>query len=347
LNAIIVPRGWIVPVSPGTKYVTLGGAIANDVHGKNHHIAGSFGHHVRRLAVMRHDGSIIECGADTESDLLRATVGGLGLTGLILWVEIGLTPLASSEVDVEHIRFGHLDAFFELSRDSADWTYTVAWIDCLSRGARLGRGIFSRGRHAGSGQRVAGAAPKFSVPLTPPIGIINGLSVRAFNSLYYNRMGASRRERISYDSVLYPLDGISRWNRVYGPRGFYQYQCAVPPDRAPQTIASLLERIGAAGMGSFLAVLKNFGSTRPAGLLSFPFEGTTLALDFPNNGAETLRFLDSLDDIVRPAGGRIYPAKDARMSPEMFRQGYSGRAEFERYRDPVFTSDFWRRVNAG
>ncbi|MDZ5650669.1 FAD-binding oxidoreductase [Nitrospirillum sp. BR 11828] len=348
LHTITIPRGWFVAVTPGTKFVTLGGAVANDVHGKNHHVAGSFGHHVRALGLRRSDGGLVECGPDRNADLFRATIGGLGLTGLIEWVEIQLQAVASSDMEVENIRFDHVDRFFELAADSLDWPYSVAWVDCLSQGATLGRGIFSRGRHAADGPRLAQPArAKLAVPLTPPLSLINGLSLRAFNAAYYNRSGATFAGRCHFDGFFYPLDGVHHWNRVYGPKGFYQYQCVVPPAVAREAVTELLARIAASGTGSCLVVLKNFGDIAPAGLMSFPMAGTTLALDFPNQGARTLALMADLDRIVASAGGRLYPAKDARMPASLFASGYPDLAEFKRHLDPAFMSDFWRRMDQG
>ncbi|SOD98729.1 FAD/FMN-containing dehydrogenase [Caenispirillum bisanense] len=347
LHRITVPRGWFVPVTPGTRFVTLGGAVANDVHGKNHHLAGSFGCHVRRLALRRSDGTLMECGPDCETGLFRATIGGLGLTGLIESVEITLVPLASAEVEVENIPFDRLEAFFDLSADSADWPYTVAWVDCLARPPHLGRGIFSRGRPAADGPLTATPPGRpLTMPLEAPSGLINGLTVRAFNALYYRRPGARYCGRSHFQPFFYPLDGILRWNRMYGAAGFYQYQCVVPPDTARTAVPRLLDAISRAGEASFLAVLKTFGDVPPPGLLSFPGPGTTLALDFPNRGRSTLRLMTALDDIVRKAGGRLYPAKDARMPADLFRSGYPQWRAFAEYRDPAFASDLWRRVGA-
>ncbi|MEC4590446.1 MULTISPECIES: FAD-binding oxidoreductase [Nitrospirillum] len=345
LHVITVPRGWFVAVTPGTKFITLGGAVANDVHGKNHHVAGSFGHHVRAFGMRRSDGTLVDCAPDRNTDLFRATIGGLGLTGLIEWVEIQLQAIASSDMEVENIRFDHVDRFFDLAAESLDWPYSVAWVDCLSQGASLGRGIFSRGRHAPDGPRLAQPArAKLAVPLTPPISLINGLSLRAFNAAYYSRPGATFAGRCHFDGFFYPLDGVHHWNRVYGPRGFYQYQCVVPPAVAREAVTELLARIAASGTGSCLVVLKNFGDVAPAGLLSFPMAGTTLALDFPNQGQRTLALMADLDRTVAAAGGRLYPAKDARMPAGLFAAGYPAVADFKRHIDPAFMSDFWRRM---
>ncbi|MDR3562452.1 MAG: FAD-binding oxidoreductase [Negativicutes bacterium] len=348
INRLSIPKGWFVPVTPGTKFVTLGGAVANDVHGKNHHVTGTFGRHVRRLALRRSDGSVTECAPDHESDLLRATIGGLGLTGLIEWVEIGLQPISSAEIEMESIRFSNVDAFFDLSADSASWPYTVSWIDVLSQGSSLGRGIFMRGRHATTGPlnpKVSGKA--LTVPFTPPVGLVRPLSVRLFNEAYYRRPGATFCGRTHFDPFFYPLDSVHHWNRVYGPRGFFQYQSVLPPEAARAGTREMLKQIAASGQGSCLVVLKNFGDLPSAGMLSFPAVGTTLALDFPNRGERTLALFAALDAVVSKAGGRLYAGKDARMSPAMFRAGYPELKDFSRFVDPAFASDFQRRVMQG
>lgn len=348
LNRITIPKGWFVPVTPGTKFVTLGGAVANDVHGKNHHVTGTFGRHVRRLGLLRSDGSVIECSPDLEGDLFRATIGGLGLTGLIEWVEIGLEPIVSDEIEMESIRFRNVHAFFELSAESASWPYTVSWIDVLSQGAALGRGIFMRGRHATTGGfQSKGSGPALTVPVTPPMGLVMPLSVRIFNEAYYRRPGATYSGRTRFDPFFYPLDSVHHWNRVYGPRGFFQYQSVLPPETAQAGTREMLKRIAASGQGSCLVVLKNFGDVPSSGMLSFPAAGTTLALDFPNRGERTLALFASLDEVVSTSGGRLYAGKDARMSPAMFRAGYPELKEFQPFVDPAFSSDFQRRVILG
>ena len=344
LNDLSIPRGFLCPVMPGTRFVTLGGMVANDVHGKNHHEAGSFGAHVLALGLRRSDGSTLVCSQATETDMLRATIGGLGLTGLIEWVELKLTPISSALLEVENIRFPHVRAFFDVSRDSADWTYTVAWIDCQGAAGTMGRGIFSRARHAKSGGFDRKPSGQLPFPLTPPLSLINPPVLAAFNRLYYHRPAASFIGTAPLDPFFFPLDAIKNWNRLYGPRGFYQYQCVVPMDGAPDAIERLLSIIRDARSGSFLAVLKLFGDHGAPGLLSFPMAGATLALDLPNLGYRTHVLMRALDQVVLAAGGRIYPAKDARMSQEMFRAGYPALAEFNRYRDSAFASGFARRV---
>lgn len=345
---IALPRGWFLPVTPGTRYATVGGAIGNDVHGKNHHRAGTFCHHVRCIELLRSDGSRQQLTPTDSSGLFAATAGGLGLTGLITWVELQLRRVPGPWIETESIRFGNLDEFFELSRDSAEgFEYTVAWIDCLAKGANLGRGHFLRGDHAPGDAQAAtpSSAPRRSMPLVPPVSLVNRLTLRPFNTLYYWRQPARHARQIShYQSYFYPLDGINHWNRMYGPRGFLQHQCVLPPATARDATAALLAEIARSGRGSFLAVLKEFGDRPSPGLMSFPRPGTTLALDFPNDGPDLLKMLDRLDRIVSDAGGAVYPAKDARMSGALFRQAYPAWEAFSRFIDPRFSSGFWRRV---
>jgi FAD/FMN-containing dehydrogenase len=345
--SLVVPMGFFLSVTPGTRFVTVGGAIANDVHGKNHHRTGTFGQHVLRLALRRSDLGIVLCSPTENTELFRATIGGLGLTGTILWAEMQLRPIANPAVDSETIRFANLDAFFDLSEESdQDYEYTVAWIDCLARGKSLGRGLFMRGNHAAPQDRLP--LQRYGTrtfPADPPLPRVNGWSLRAFNTLYYRKQLASRTRSLThYEPFFYPLDGILHWNRLYGRRGFLQYQCAVPLDSAKDSIRALLDTISGAHQGSFLAVLKIFGDRPSPGLLSFPRPGATLALDFPNQGQRTLDLLSQLDTIVASAGGAVYPAKDARMSGEHFRQYFPRWEEFQHHIDPRFSSSFWRRV---
>jgi FAD/FMN-containing dehydrogenase len=345
--SLVVPMGFFLSVTPGTRFVTVGGAIANDVHGKNHHRTGTFGQHVLRLALRRSDLGIVLCSPTENTELFRATIGGLGLTGAILWAEMQLRPIANPAVDSETIRFANLDAFFDLSEESdQDYEYTVAWIDCLARGKSLGRGLFMRGNHASPQDRLP--LQRYGTrtfPADPPLPMVNSWSLRAFNTLYYRKQLAARTRSLThYEPFFYPLDGILHWNRLYGRRGFLQYQCAVPLDSAKDSIRALLDTISGAHQGSFLAVLKIFGDRPSPGLLSFPRPGATLALDFPNQGQRTLDLLSQLDTIVTSAGGAVYPAKDARMSGEHFRQYFPRWEEFQHHIDPRFSSSFWRRV---
>lgn len=340
---LCLPRGWFLPVTPGTSFVTVGGAIANDVHGKNHHRAGSFNDHVDGFELWRSDGSRRWCSPQENSDWFAATAGGLGLTGLITRARLRLRRVPGPALAGQSRRFGDLAEFFALSAtgDRA-YEYTVAWLDCVGR--RRGRGIYMAANHAQADCAAPSGRP-LSMPITPPVSLVNPLSLAAFNRLYYHRPSAEQRDALwHYQPFFYPLDSIHNWNRMYGPRGFFQYQCVVPMDQAGDALDALLARISRARGGSFLAVLKVFGDRPAPGLLSFPRPGATLALDFPNTGAAVLALLDALDDIVREAGGAVYPAKDARMPGAAFRQYFPAWQAFSDYIDPRFSSSFWRRV---
>jgi FAD/FMN-containing dehydrogenase len=345
LLSLTMPSGWFLPVTPGTQFVTVGGAIANDVHGKNHHRTGTFGAWVRRLRLARTDGSLVDCGPGDNEAWFGATVGGMGLTGVILDAQLQLQRIAGPWMDVETLPFGRLEEFFELARESeAPWQYTVAWIDCTARRGALGRGVFLRANHAGSTAAGAPRRPR-RVPVTPPVSLVNGISLRAMNAAYYQLHRLRRGRSLQhYQPYFYPLDGLLEWNRLYGPRGFYQYQSVVPQAGAAEATRAMLEAIGDSGTGSFLAVLKVFGERASPGWMSFPMPGTTLALDFPEQGARTQRLFERLDAVVHAAGGRIYPAKDARMPRELFARGYPRREEFLAYRDTGIESQMARRL---
>lgn len=345
--SLFVPRGWFLPVTPGTKFVTVGGAIANDVHGKNHHRAGTFGCHVTRIELLRSGGERFLCSPAENADLFRATIGGLGLTGVITAAKFRLIPISSPWIAAEFIRFGTLDEFFALNIESdRAFDYTVSWLDSFVTGHDLGRGVFIRGNHA-----PADAAPKklrartqFRVPFDAPAFFLNRPFTRLFNLAYYHARLARTKKAVSFDSFFYPLDAVLEWNRLYGRRGFLQYQCVVP---YADVLRGILDRIARSGLVSFLAVLKTFGDISSPGMMSFPRPGLTLALDFPNQGEPTLRLLDELDAVVADTGGAVYPAKDARMSPERFEQFFPQWREFAVFTDPAFSSSLWRRVTAG
>jgi FAD/FMN-containing dehydrogenase len=346
---LTVPAGWFLAVVPGTSAVTVGGAIANDVHGKNHHRAGTFGCHVRRFELLRSDGQRLTCSPETNADWFGATIGGLGLTGLITYAQLQLRRTPGTGMDLEVIRFANLDEFFRLSEASdQNFEYTVAWVDCLSRGRSLGRGLLQRANHSARPmEHPRIRMGRLVVPFMAPFSLVNTATLRLSNFLYYHRPGIKRRPREHFQSFFFPLDVLANWNRLYGPRGFYQYQCVIPGQAGQEMTAQLLETIARSGQGSFLAVLKQFGSLNSPGMLSFPRCGLTLALDFPNTGAPIERLFTELDEIVAAADGRLYPAKDARMPAELFRNSYPRWREFARYVDPVFSSGFWRRVTAG
>ena len=355
-----VPRGWFPPVVPGTRLVTVGGMIAADVHGKNHHRDGTFGAHVESLTLAGADGAIRECSREENADLFRATLGGMGLTGVILSARFRLRPIETAFVMAETRAARDLDETMALFEASRDWPHSVAWIDCLARGAGLGRAVMTRGAFMERGALPPGLASdplclaragKLRVPADVPSALLNRVSIGIFNELCYRRgrgRARSGARPVHFDRFFFPLDRIEAWNRLYGRRGFVQYQCVLPKGESEAGVAALLERVAASGQGSFLGVLKLFG---PAGegLMSFPMEGYTLALDFPvRNGTAAL--LDGLDEITHRHGGRVYLAKDARCAPERVREGYPRLGAFEAVRAeaagalPRFASALSRRL---
>lgn len=346
--AAAIPQGWFLPVTPGTQFATVGGAIANDVHGKNHHLRGTFGNHVCCFGLLRQDQPALICSPEQNPELFAASIGGLGLTGVIHWAELRLMPIRTSQIDTTVMRFANLAEFFSLSAELDHQNeYSVAWIDCLAKGEDTGRGVFIVGNHARYGSLELHERSKLSIPLTPPVSLINNLSLRAFNSAYWRVHPNSRTQRRStYESFFYPLDRILHWNRIYGRKGFQQYQCVIPNANAEKAMRELLDAIADAGQGSFLAVLKRCGDIPSPGLLSFPMPGTSLALDFPQSSELEKNLFSRLDAIVRTAGGRLYPAKDAHMSGSDFRQAYPAWERLEALRDPSLMSRFWKRVTS-
>ncbi|MEQ1531289.1 MAG: FAD-binding protein, partial [Methylococcales bacterium] len=333
-------------VTPGTKFVSLGGAVANDVHGKNHHVMGTFGRHVKRLLIHRSDVGLVECSSSDRPELFAATIGGLGLTGVILAVELQLRRIASSNIAQESIRFGNLDEFFELSKiHDATHEYTVSWVDCLASGKQAGRGHFIVGNHSKTGALQPAASGALRMPIDPPVSLVNSVSLRAFNTLYYHRQRQPKiNSLVGYDPFFYPLDRLLQWNRMYGKAGFQQYQCVVPQQQGSEVIRTVMQEIANSGTGSFLAVLKQCGAIESPGLLSFPLHGTSLALDFPQREQVNERLFKRLDSLVHEAGGRLYPAKDAHMNAEHFKLGYPEWQKLEALRDPLLISQFWKRV---
>jgi FAD/FMN-containing dehydrogenase len=344
IQRLLAPRGWMLPVTPGTQMVTVGGCIANDVHGKNHHRYGSFGDHVLRVKLQRTDGNVIECGPDHASEWFSATVGGLGLTGLITEAEIQLRPIMGPWLDTETIAFDSIDEFFPLSDNSeGDCEYTVAWVDCTSR--HTSRGLFMRGNHNADTTWPMSSKKPLKVPVVPPISLVNKFSLRPFNAAYYySKKSFARKASTFYESFFYPLDNVLEWNRMYGPRGFYQYQSVIPMDVGSDATKEMLRQIALSGEGSFLAVLKTFGAREAKGMLSFPMHGVSLALDFPNRNGQTHALFERLDAVVREAKGRIYPAKDVRMPRELFEAGFPRISEFQPFRDPGISSAMSRRL---
>lgn len=333
LLQIIVPRGWFLPVTPGTKFITVGGAVASDVHGKNHHVDGSFSNHIVAMSVLTGTGETLVCNKDTNPDLFWATCGGMGLTGIILEVKFSLKRIQSAYIRQKQIKAANLDEVMELFGRNMDSTYSVAWIDCLKSGKHFGRSILMLGEHADTGETPAEhkLTPRekalFTVPFHFPSFVLNGFSVKVFNALYYAKNYKREINSVShYDGFFYPLDSILSWNKIYGKRGFVQYQFVIPFDASRDALKNILARISKMGMGSFLAVLKLFGDQE--NLISFPMKGYTLALDFPIRDG-LFGFLDELDQVVADCGGRIYLSKDARMKKEIFWKTYPRAREFQ------------------
>ena len=345
-----VPRGWFLPVTPGTKYVTIAGAIANDIHGKNHHIAGTFGRHVPRFELVRSTGERFECSPRDNPAWYRATIGGLGLTGLITWAELQLPPIVSRKIKYEGIKFIGIDEFVALSQASQQVEYTVAWIDCVSTGRNFCRGIFMQGDHSETPDKLpVTPEPKLALPLDLPEFLLNSYTVGAFNTAYYNKqLGKQKLALMDYEPFFYPLDKILHWNRGYGKAGLLQFQCVMPWEEGHQQgVIVIMKAITQSGLASFLAVIKVFGDVSSPGLMSFPAPGITLALDFPVRAEVSFDLCDRLAAITAEHGGKMYPAKDARMSAQHFQQFYPQWQEFARYIDPGFSSSFWERVTAG
>ena len=347
IQETFVRQGWMLAVTPGTALITVGGAVANDVHGKDHHFAGTFGDHVLAFTLVRSNGEVLECSRTKNSEMFHATIGGLGLTGFIAKVTLKLRPVAGPYFDTEVIPYGNLSEFFRLSEETelAGWQASVSWFDCSTTHA--GRGSFTRGNS--SSRAHDSAADKkglgLSLPFTPPISLVNKLSLDVFNSGYnWLQKKAAGFGQMHYRDFYYPLDGVGNWNRIYGPKGFFQYQSVIPMEHAEVATAEMLSAIKHSGQGSFLAVLKTFADRKPAGLLSFARHGVTLALDFPNRGEKSEKLFRTLDQIVLEARGTLNPSKDARMSREMFQAGFPGISEFAKFRDQNIVSDFARRV---
>jgi len=286
------------------------------------------------------------CSPESNPELYRATIGGLGLTGLILWAEVRLKPVPGAAIAMERIRFTRLQGFFELSAHDQDYEYTVSWIDCLAKGRRQGRGLFMRGDHAEGTSRLPPPGRRLSIPVDLPSGLINRVTLAGFNALYYrSQLRSARSSTVGYEPFFFPLDGIADWNRLYGSKGLLQYQCVIP-EPAEAVITAVLDQVSGSRETPSLAVLKRFGTLPSPGMLSFPRPGITLAIDFANRGPSTLALLERLDGLVADGGGAVYPAKDARMSAASFRRFFPAWASFAPYVDPKFSSSFWRRVTS-
>lgn len=337
-----VERGFFLPVVPGTKFVTVGGAIANDIHGKNHHEAGTFGRWIESFEIHRTGAGWLTCSREENKELFQATIGGMGLTGIIGRVLLRMEKIEGEGlVAQETVRFGSLrEGWQALEELDERYPMTVAWVDMASR--RMGRGVAMGGRFV-KGELAGRGGQTLAVPVDAPSCLLSRPAIRGFNALY----SLTRRPGIAelgYQSYFFPLDGVGSWNRLYGKRGFVQYQCVVPLN-AVEVLVELQQLIIASGQGAFLSVLKKFGSRESPGLLSFPMPGWTLAMDFPMEGEATLDLLAQMDARVAEAGGRLYPAKDARMEGSFFRESYPRWSDLENLRDPSITSEFWERVS--
>jgi len=352
----LIPAGWFVAVTPGTRYVSVGGAIAADVHGKNHHRDGSFARHVVEMTLVTPIG-VLSVAPDRDAELFWATAGGMGLTGVVVSAVLRLIPIATSWMQVDTQRFTRLgDLMSTMERTDSSYHYSVAWLDCMGGGQRDHRSVLTRGDHApnraipdrlrGRSREVPGD-PRLRVPYPAPGRLVNRLSVRALNEAWFRASRESRSSLRPLTAFFHPLDGVRGWNLLYGRQGFVQYQLAVPAGRA-DVIEDAVAAIASSGVPSFLAVLKRFGPGTP-GPLSFSQEGWTLALDFPLGPPELPALLDRLDDAVAMAGGRVYLAKDSRLRPELLPVMYPRLGDMERVRrrvDPerVLASDLSRRL---
>lgn len=344
--AVTLPKGWILPVTPGTGFVTVGGAIANDVHGKNHHAAGSFGHHVESLTLRRSDGRTLACSATENKEMFRATIGGLGLTGLVEQATLKLQRIESGMVDVETVRTKHVREFFDLAvAADKDWDYTIYWVDGAAPVGQIGRGWFERGRLSRGGDGlIQPRKPLVSIKFRLPLSAVNGLTARVFCAAWYHRpRGVAAR--VGYSGFLFPLDVVGDWNRLYGPMRTVKFQMVLPLAVAPDVVEKVLLKVRAAGQVPCISTMKLMGSMKPAGLLSFPSAGVSLTLeDMWYEGAKTDTMLRALEELVLGAGGALYPAKDSTMSPAAYSASYPNVGKFMACKDPLFTSLFWQRV---
>ena len=341
-----VPRGFFLPVTPGTKYVTLGGAIANDIHGKNHEVAGSFGNHIPCFELVRSDGTRRLCSPTENPDWYAATIGGMGLTGLITWAQLRLRPIVSRGIDYEGIQFHGIDEFLDLKQQYQHVEYTVSWVDCASTGKNFARGIFMLGDHSKvPAELKPSPEPKLVFPFDAPGFALNHTTVSMFNSVFFHKQIKPRVRKLQdYEPFFYPLDAVLHWNRMYGKRGLVQFQYAIPWENAKEGTIAILREIAKFGLASFLAVLKAFGDIPSLGMMSFPQPGIMFALDFPIKPGVTFPLMQRLGDMTLEFGGRLYPAKDAAMTASQFQTFYPEWQRFARFRDPMLTSSFWERV---
>ncbi len=326
-----LPKGWFLPVTPGTKFVTVGGAIAGDVHGKNHHKAGCFSNFVLSFRLMLPDGSVVRCSEHENRDLFLATCGGMGLTGLLLSAELKLKPVTSSWIRQKTLKAKNLREVFDCFEQYGSWTYSVAWLDALAGPRDLGRSILMLGEHAHDGGRADHGRKAASIPFDLPGFFLNTRTARLFNDFYYHRVPVGGAESmVPIEKFFYPLDAVRNWNRIYGSGGFIQYHFVLPREASFEGLQAVLNRANSSGLASFLAVLKLCGPAN-SNYLSFPQEGYSLALDFKVE-ERLFPLLRELDRVVLDHGGRFYLCKDALMSPEVFRKGYPNWERFGKLR---------------
>lgn len=346
-----LPRGWFLPVTPGTKFCSIGACVACDVHGKNHHRDGSLCNFVEEISLLVPSGEVIRCSRKEKADLFLATIGGMGLTGIVLEVAFYLRPVKSAYISVDYIRTKNMgETLASFNEFDNQYTYSVGWLDCLAEGSSFGRGALMFGNHAEPAESTSLdviKARSITIPFDLPTGILNKYSLKLFNFLYYNAHKPCKNVLIDYDKFFYPLDKVLQWNRVYGKNGFLQYQCVVPHEGAVDTLTHILESVRKSDTLPFLTILKRMGDSSD-GILSFPMPGYTLALDFPLISG-VLDLLTALDETVLGAGGRVYLAKDARLSAEHFKLMYPNLDRWQKIKadvDPqnIFVSDLARRM---
>ena len=353
LLKIITPLGWFLPVVPGTSFVTVGGAIANDIHGKNHHRKGTFGNYIESFDLLRSNGEVIVCTKNENQDYFFSTIGGLGLTGLIIKAKIKLIPIKSSYVDTKNIRYYSFSDFFEINEEmERDNEYTVSFVDLgLNKKNNDIRGVYHVGNHSSNTEKSKKTSIKskeisLNLPFPPYISVINNFSIQLVNKGYYSINKNSDWHMQHYRKFFFPLDSIKNWNKAYGKKGFYQYQFVVPREYAYEVLNDVIKTFKFYNQKPVLGVLKTFGKIKSVGMLSFPVDGVTLAIDIQNKGTTTLKMLENLDSIIIKAGGRLYPAKDARMSEETFYKSFLNFYEFKKFIDPLFDSSFLKRISS-
>lgn len=341
-----VPKGFFLPVTPGTKFVTLGGAIANDIHGKNHGVAGCFGNHVTEFELSRSNGEVLRCSPTSNHEMFSATVGGLGLTGIITRATLRLIPIVSRAIEFESTKFHGIDEFISLAEKAKDVEYTVSWIDTTSTGKNFLRGLFYQGTHSKvPGELKISKKSKLVFPFDAPEFALTHRTVGAFNAVYFHKqLKPYIKTTVDYEPFFYPLDAVSEWNRLYGKRGLLQFQCVLPWDSAREGITEIMNEITRSRLSSFLAVLKAFGDVPSPGFMSFPRPGITLAMDFPIRRDASFPLYSRLAEMTRSFGGRLYPAKDAAMTEAQFKVFYPQWERLEAARDPAIMSSFWERV---